>query len=214
MASQNRKGKQAKGSSLANHLSTAPAADFPMLIPSGANSERSAVDPLACGNEPEGRRADAIAQLREMLRAQAGVKSGIIAERLISQIRSLQIFRGDSSNALDAFIAAVEMIIELGPKNATEAMLAVQMIGVHEAADRFLKQATVGTQTSEGVEANVNRASRLMRLFLDQVEAMVRLKGQIRQQRVTVEHVHVNSGGHAIVGAVAAIPNKPGENSK
>jgi hypothetical protein len=51
-------------------------------------------------------------------------------------------------------------------------------------------------------------ATRLMRLHLDQIEAMQKLRGKAGQQKVTVEHVHVYQGGQAIVGAVA--PTAPG----
>lgn len=42
-----------------------------------------------------------------------------------------------------------------------------------------------------------------MRLFLEQVEAIQKLKGKAAQQKVTVEHVHLHQGGQAILGAVA-----------
>ena len=48
------------------------------------------------------------------------------------------------------------------------------------------------------------RATRLMRLHLEQIEAMQKLKGKAGQQKVTVEHVHVHEGGQAIVGAVSS----------
>jgi hypothetical protein len=86
------------------------------------------------------------------------------------------------------------------PKGMAEAMLAVQMFGVHNTALWFLKQATNARQTFEGGEACVLRATRLMRLFNEQLESMARLKGKTGQQKVTVEHVHVHSGGQAVVG--------------
>jgi hypothetical protein len=41
-------------------------------------------------------------------------------------------------------------------------------------------------------------------LFNKQLEAMAKLKGKTRQQKVIVEHVHVHHGGQAIVGTVTA----------
>jgi hypothetical protein len=67
----------------------------------------------------------------------------------------------------------------------------------------FLTHATKPEDSSEGRDRNVLRALRLMRLFTEQVDAMTRLKGKAGQQRVVVEHVTVNRGGPAIVGAVA-----------
>jgi hypothetical protein len=54
-------------------------------------------------------------------------------------------------------------------------------------------------QTVEVTEMNANRA---MRLFIEQFEAMTKLKGKGGQQRVVVEHVTVAAGGQALVGAV------------
>jgi hypothetical protein len=71
-----------------------------------------------------------------------------------------------------------------------------------EAAMFFMAHATRDDQTFQGRDANVLRATRLMRLHLDQIEAMQKLKGKAGQQKVTVEHVHVHEGGQAIVGAV------------
>jgi hypothetical protein len=81
------------------------------------------------------------------------------------------------------------------------------MVGAHHAATTFLARATAEGQTFEGADANVLRATRLMRLFNEQLDALAKLKGKTGQQRVVVEHVTVNEGGRAIVGAVAATKN-------
>jgi hypothetical protein len=81
-------------------------------------------------------------------------------------------------------------------------MLAVQMIGAQRTAMRFLERATLPGQTPDGMDANVLRAMRLMRLFNEQVETMAKLKGKGGQQRVVVEHVTVAAGGQASVGTV------------
>jgi hypothetical protein len=78
------------------------------------------------------------------------------------------------------------------------------MLGVHHAAILFLKLATIDGQTEDGADRNVLRATRLLRLFNEQLEAMAKLQGKSGRQVVTVEHVHVHEGGQAIVGAVTA----------
>ena len=98
----------------------------------------------------------------------------------------------------------MSLLGEIAPKTATEALLAVQMVGVHNAATLFLAQAVAEGQTREGADMHVLRATRLMRLFNEQLGAMAKLRGTAGHQRVTVEHVHVNAGGQAIVGAVGA----------
>jgi hypothetical protein len=88
------------------------------------------------------------------------------------------------------------------PTTGTEALRAVQMVGAQRLAMRFLQQATLDGKTVIGVDANVLRASRLMRLFSEQVETMAKLKGKGGQQRIVVEHLNVAAGGQAIVGTV------------
>src|SRR2546423_3644428 len=83
---------------------------------------------------------------------------------------------------------------EMAPQNVTEAMLATQMIAANDAALLFLRRATLGNQTFYGVEANVHPASRLMRIFNEQLEAMQKLKGKASQQKVTAEHGYVQEG--------------------
>ena len=44
-------------------------------------------------------------------------------------------------------------------------------------------------------------ANKLSRTFMMQIEALNRYRGK-GQQKMTVEHVHINSGGQAIIGNV------------
>ena len=83
-------------------------------------------------------------------------------------------------------------------------MLATQMIAANDAALMFLGRATMENQHPEAIDTNVLRATRLMRLFREQLEAMQKLKGKSGQQSVRVEHVHVHDGGQAIVGTVTS----------
>ena len=84
------------------------------------------------------------------------------------------------------------------------------MIAANDAALLFLRRATADGQTVEGADADVLRATWLMRVFIEQLVAMANLKGKAGQQKVVVEHVHVHSGGLAVVGTVAA-PNQEQE---
>ena len=80
-------------------------------------------------------------------------------------------------------------------------MLAVQMVGVHNLAMETLKRAMITDQTFEGKEANVTQATRMLRTYIFQMEALKRYRTG-GQQKVVVEHVNVNQGGQAIVGVV------------
>ena len=87
------------------------------------------------------------------------------------------------------------------PQDEIEGMLAVQMIAVHNMAMETIKRAMITGQTFEGTEGNVTQATKMLRTFTTQMEALKRYRTG-GQQKVTVEHVHVNEGGQAIVGVV------------
>jgi hypothetical protein len=81
-----------------------------------------------------------------------------------------------------------------------EGMLATQMVATHFAAIGVLRRLK-GSETIPRQDSNGNLAAKLLRTFTMQVEALQRYRGK-GQQKVTVEHVHVHSGGQAIVGTV------------
>ena len=88
----------------------------------------------------------------------------------------------------------------IGARDEIEGMLATQMVSTHFAAMTLLRRLkgveTIPQETSAG-----SLAVKLLRTYTMQMEALQRYRGK-GQQKVTVEHVHVHSGGQAIVGAV------------
>ena len=87
------------------------------------------------------------------------------------------------------------------PQDEIEGMLAVQMVGVHNVVAELLKRVILIGQSDEVKELNVNQAAKMMRVFVAQMEALKKYRTG-GQQKMTVEHVHVNEGGQAIVGVV------------
>jgi hypothetical protein len=134
-----------------------------------------------------------------------------VASRIATQMTQAQVWPW-SEGGTEALIKAVTTIAELGPRNAIQASLAVQMTATGEAALMFMHRATLPNQPSESVDLNVARARCLMHLHLKQIEAWQKLKGLTGQQKVTVEHVHVHEGGQAIVGAVSTTRGREGGN--
>jgi hypothetical protein len=65
------------------------------------------------------------------------------------------------------------------------------------------RRAMIGEQTFEGHRENLTQANKLSRTYAVLLDALNRHRGK-GQQKVTVEHVHVHSGGQAIVGSVEA----------
>jgi hypothetical protein len=80
-------------------------------------------------------------------------------------------------------------------------MMAAQLIAAHNAAMECYRRAMIGGQTFEGRRENLAQANKLSRTYATLLEALNRHRGK-GQQKVTVEHVHVHSGGQAIVGTV------------
>ena len=100
------------------------------------------------------------------------------------------------------FRSAMATIHGIGPKDALEGLLAVQMIGVHNLAIEYLKRAAREDQTTQEVNNNLNLATKLLRTFTGQMEALNRHRGKAGQSMI-VGNVSVNEGGQAIVGTVS-----------
>jgi hypothetical protein len=65
------------------------------------------------------------------------------------------------------------------------------------------RRAMIPAQTVEGRSENLNQANKLSRTYVLLFDALNRHRGK-GQQKVTVERVHVHSGGQAVVGMVGA----------
>jgi hypothetical protein len=63
------------------------------------------------------------------------------------------------------------------------------------------RRAMISEQSFEGRREALNQANKLSRTYATLLDALNRHRGK-GQQKVTVEHVHVHSGGQAIVGTV------------
>jgi hypothetical protein len=107
---------------------------------------------------------------------------------------------GVSEIAVNAALAFIEGV---KPRNEVEAALALQMAanhaGIMNVFSRF--HGDYGGETSMVMCANA--VGRLQRSFALQVETLRRLRTG-GQQVVRVEHVHVEEGAQAVIGAVCA----------
>jgi hypothetical protein len=127
-------------------------------------------------------RAESLARLGKASALGLGLKHEKAALQILMQALNVPSC-GASKDDPDRLLTALGTLMEIGPKGATESLLAVQMIGVHNAALMFLSSATADGQDFDARDANVVRAARLMRLLIDQLEAMAKLKGKVGQQK-------------------------------
>jgi hypothetical protein len=107
--------------------------------------------------------------------------------------------------------ATVAALVGIAPKDELEGMMAAQLIAAHNAAMECYRRAMIGEQSFEGRRENLAQANKLSRTYATLLEALNRHRGK-GQQKVTVEHVHVHSGGQAVVGVVE--PAGGGETTK
>jgi hypothetical protein len=96
---------------------------------------------------------------------------------------------------------AMALLHELEPRDPAEAMLCSQMVGAHLQVMRCLRLGGYPDRPEKLREGDLRHAERLMRIFAQQLDALNKHRGK-GQQKVTVEHVTVNEGGQAVVGAV------------
>ena len=86
------------------------------------------------------------------------------------------------------------------PRDEIEAMLAMQMAATHDLALEMLARAK-HAECVPVLQTSGSLAVKLLRTYTAQLEALAKLR-RGGEQKVTVEHVHVHSGGQAIVGAI------------
>ena len=100
------------------------------------------------------------------------------------------------ANELNFVLSAVRAI---DPQDPTEALLAVQMVAIHNATIAAARRLT-HTQTVQQQDSASNMLNKLARTFAAQLEALKRYRSTGEQNvRVTHQHVNVNAA-QAVVG--------------
>lgn len=122
------------------------------------------------------------------------------ATALLKQVHDAHPEKG-TSNAADIINQTTPLLHAIEPRDELEGMLAVQMVGIHNLTMEMMNRAAMPDQTVDGVNRNINRATKLSRTFVAQLEALNKHRNK-GQQKMIVEHVHVNDGGQAIIGNI------------
>jgi hypothetical protein len=141
---------------------------------------------------------------RSMLKDIGGSRSDHWNNLVANQVtQALWITNSDPEARDRQLSATIAALIGIGPKDELEGMMAAQLLAAHHAAMECYRRAMIGEQTYEGHRENLSQANKLSRTFATLLEALNRHRGK-GQQKVTVEHVHVHSGGQAVVGVVSS----------
>ena len=154
------------------------------------------------GHKSSAERSDK-AQFLEFVKETADANRAGIDPHLISQVvDSIRIARGFSEQEkLNCVSGAITLLKDINPANKIEGMLATQMVATHGAAMECLRRAMLRSQSFEGRDQNLKPAEKLLAIFAGQMDALKKSRGK-GQQKVNVEHVHVEAGGQAVVGNV------------
>lgn len=137
-----------------------------------------------------------IATLLQM--ADIGTADADFHAGLVGQIACLGAHAQKVSSANSNFVLSVVRAVK--PRDELEAMLATQMGAIH-AATMMLARRLNHVETIPQQDAAERALNKLARTYTTQMDALKRYRTG-GQQKVTVEHVTVNAGGQAIVGAV------------
>lgn len=129
-----------------------------------------------------------------------GTANFAFSEGLLQQVARLIAGQGKVSEKDLNF--AMALLQGIKPADETEALLAMQMLAIHNAtinAALSLKSATMLPQQ----DSASNMLNKLARTFAAQVETLKKYRST-GEQNIRVQHVTVNEGGKAIVGNVRA----------
>jgi hypothetical protein len=139
-----------------------------------------------------------------------GVTDSVLFDGLLSQLVNVGTQGGTPDERGLNFVLAMMRAAE--PKDELEAMLAAQMAAVHMATMTFARRLAHVDNIPQQDSAS-NAFNKLARTFALQLEALKRYRTG-GEQRVTVQHVTVNEGGQAIVGAVSPAPGGVGHDKE
>ena len=98
--------------------------------------------------------------------------------------------------------SCLALLNSLKPRNELESLLLVEIFMLHNAFAEMTRRLVL-TDDPKHSESLVNRMDKLARSLRESLASLQKLRGQGSQQKVIVEHVHVNQGGQAIVGSVS-----------
>jgi len=153
--------------------------------------------------EHEGDRSLALAKRTEAFGSADHGLQMFLFNQVVKTFKGCQSSEGfcDEAKMVELCDNAMAILQGIKPQDEIEGMLAVQMVGVHNMAMEAMRLVMIPNQYSEARDRNANMANKLLKTYALQVEALKKYRTG-GQQKMTVEHVHVNKGGQAIVGSV------------
>lgn len=176
----------ARGRAFYNKLAEKPPTFKSKKTPSG----RTCMEVEDTGNMP------ACMRLAEMVGSVHPAFQKYIVDQIVATFPGFRIATDQGSTGIDeqtmvnAGNVAMTILNVVRPRDELEALLAAQMIGVHNLAMHCQQRALHPSQTSEGLHENIASATKLIRTFQSQMETLERYRNGVHQT-VEVKHVHV-----------------------
>lgn len=132
--------------------------------------------------------------------------SSSIARKLTGELLAIN---HDSEGSVSELIQILSTMFNIEPKDHIEAMLATQMIAVHNTLMRNCRYSETffQSESKEGINLGVNSINSITKLaktYMSQMDTLNRYRGK-GHQKITVEHLNVNDGGKAVVGNIATL---------
>lgn len=133
--------------------------------------------------------------LNKALQGIAGVQNPELARWLVeNQACALPSTIGKA----ERYNIALQSMMDLEPRDSVEARLISQMTVLHAQAMRYLNLAQIQENTYHQ-EHYMRFAEKLFRIHNETTQAFCKYRSR-GEQRITIQHVHVNNGGKAVVG--------------
>src|SRR5262249_31475187 len=133
-----------------------------------------------------------------------GSQAKTFNNNLCNQVMST-VWIGEASQekAQERWVGSLAAMGGIKPTDEVEGMITAQLVATHHAIMECYRRSMIPEQSFEGRQESLNQATKLSRAFGGLLETLNRYRGKNHsEQKVIVEHVHVHSGGQAIVGNV------------
>jgi hypothetical protein len=92
-------------------------------------------------------------------------------------------------------LKAIDVFESFDPSDGVEGMLAMQMVGTHNAIVKCFRRAMIPDQSLEAQKVYLSQAERLMSLYARHLDALARCRGK-GQSNITVRHTTMCGRGY------------------
>src|SRR5580704_5348058 len=116
-------------------------------------------------------------------------------------IQTLWLAHSDDETRGRQFSATITALIEIGPKDEIEGMIAAQLIAAHNATMECYRRAMIGEQTLEGRRDNLSQANKLSRTYAVLLDALNRYRGKMRHGPMRQADIEQSGQSPAVWGA-------------